>query len=109
MNIHGRGVVPRRGRAGSTLPRAARGYRMNPFLMTAALALGQPGPDTIAPPSTALDGVWKVVAMEVNGRPVTLTERDRSLAIRNNTLTLPGIAAMHGTLRMDLGPKGGLR
>jgi hypothetical protein len=81
---------------------------MNAILMTAVLALGQPDPGVPAPPSTALDGVWTVVALEINGRPTALTERDRALAIRNNTLTLPGVAAIHGTLRLDLGPKGTL-
>ena len=66
---------------------------MNALLMAAALALGQAAPDSTAPPNTALDGVWSVVAMEVNGRPATITEKDRSLPIRNNTLTLPGLAA----------------
>jgi hypothetical protein len=82
---------------------------MNALMLTAALALGQADPDVIAPASTALDGVWTVVAMEVNGRPTELGEGNRSLAIRNNTLTLPGVAALHGTVRLELGPKGTLR
>jgi hypothetical protein len=45
----------------------------------------------------------------VNGRPAELPRGDRGLAIKNNTLTLPGVAAMHGTIRLDLGPKGMLR
>ena len=60
------------------------------------------------PASTTLDGVWRVVTAEVNGRPETLTDRDRSIAIRNNTLTLPGLAALYGTIRLELGPRGTL-
>ena len=82
---------------------------MNATLFAAALLLGQPEPDPNPPPSTALDGVWTVVALEVNGRPAELPRGDRGLAIKNNTLTLPGVAAMHGTIRLDLGPKGMLR
>src|SRR5437764_14381525 len=82
---------------------------MNALMMAAALALGQTQPDVIAPTTTALDGVWTVVALEINGRPTDLSEKDRGLAIRNNMLTLPGIAAMHGTLRLELGQKGTLR
>src|SRR5690348_1807465 len=82
---------------------------MNATLIAAALVLAQPEPDASPPPSTALDGVWTVVALEVNGRPAELPRGDRGLAIKNNTLTLPGVAAMHGTIRLDLGPKGLLR
>lgn len=81
---------------------------MNALLLTITLALGQP-PDVPAPVSTTLDGVWKVVAMEVDGRPATVNEKEASLAIRNSTLTLPGAAAMHGTLRLDIGPRGTMR
>jgi len=81
---------------------------MNAFLLTTALALGQP-PDATATPSTALDGVWTVIAMEVDGRPATVTDKSSTLAIRNSTLTLPGAAAMHGTLRLDLGARGTMR
>jgi hypothetical protein len=82
---------------------------MNALLLTASLALGQGDPAAGALPSTALDGVWTIVAAEINGRPVQLSEKGRSLAIHNNSLTLPGVAAMHGTLRLELGPKGTLR
>jgi hypothetical protein len=74
-----------------------------------ALALGQARAEVPSPPSTALDGVWTILALEVNGRPATLTDSDRSLPIRNNTFTLPGVAAVQGTMRIDLGPQGTLR
>jgi hypothetical protein len=82
---------------------------MNAILFTAALALGQTSPTPVAPTSTALDGVWTVVAAEVNGRPEIVSDGNRSLAIKNNTLTLPGVAALHGTVQLELGRNGTLR
>jgi hypothetical protein len=78
-------------------------------LMSAVFAVGLAQSDGPAKTTTSLDGVWTVVAMEVNGRPSKLDEKDSGLAIRNNTLTLPGIASMHGVIRIELGPKGVLR
>jgi hypothetical protein len=82
---------------------------MNAILFTAALALGQTSPTPVVPTSTALDGVWTVVAAEVNGRPENLSGSNRSIAIKNNTLTLPGVAALHGTVQLELGRNGTLR
>ncbi len=82
---------------------------MNALLIGTVLAVGQTASEISPPPSTALDGIWKVVALEINGRPAPVTEKDQSLAIHNNTLTMPGLAAMHGTVRLDLGPRGTLR
>jgi hypothetical protein len=82
---------------------------MIPTLMSALFALGLAQSDGAAKTTNSLDGVWTIVAMEVNGRPSKIDEKDSGLAIRNNTLTLPGIASMHGVIRIELGPKGVLR
>lgn len=78
-------------------------------MMLAALAAGIAQSDVTPKSNASIDGVWTVVAIEVNGRPSALAEKDAGLAIRNSTLTLPGIASMHGVIRIELGPRGMLR
>lgn len=80
---------------------------MYALLLMAGIA-GQASPVPVSG-TTALDGVWTVVALEINGRPTALEPDKQGLTIRNNTLTLPSIAAMHGVLRLELDPRGTLR